>query len=77
MQPDTPSGLKVCSQVIGKRILDAVNPAETQKLEPISQAPSRAHKCKSRNLCLGFSEKTGGNLLSRKLYNHYHRQDCV
>ena len=35
------------------------------------------HKCKSRNLRFGFSEKTGGNLLSRKLYNHYHRQDCV
>jgi hypothetical protein len=36
-------------------------------------------KEKSRNARkrFGFLGKTGGNLLSRKLYNHYHRQDCV
>ena len=28
-------------------------------------------------LRFGFLERSGGNLLSRKLYRHYHRQDCV
>ena len=32
---------------------------------------------KSRNFRFGLIERSGGNLLSRKLYNHYHRQGCV
>jgi hypothetical protein len=36
-----------------------------------------AEKKKAETKCFGFFKESGGNLLSQKLYNHYHRQDCV
>lgn len=41
--------------------------------------PRRLDSCtkKKPDAWSGFLEKFGGNLLSRKLYNHYHRQGCV
>ena len=36
-----------------------------------------AEKKKAETTCFGFLKESGGNLLSQKLYNHYHRQDCV
>jgi hypothetical protein len=38
---------------------------------------SRVEKEKEPKNYFGPQLKSGGNLLSRKLYSHYHRQDCV
>ena len=32
---------------------------------------------KKAETLVSAGEESGGNLLSRKLYNHYHRQGCV
>src|SRR5439155_26237477 len=53
-----------------------------QRVEIAAHSPvrlqwlSRATKKAETLVSAGF-KKSGGNLLSRKLYNHYHRQDCV
>jgi hypothetical protein len=49
----------------------------TQHVDSPENAGNQKQKKPKHPQTFRLFRKTGGNLLSRKLYNHYHRQGCV
>ena len=70
----TGRGFCTCEGCCGKIVLAVVAFEDEEESE---NELYDYEKQKAGEMILRLFRKTGGYLLSRKLYNHYHRQGCV